>query len=121
MMKSLHGDNAATKEQVTSIRDVVDKALLTQKQDVSKIINLVSVRQTQLEEKVDKMYVQLNEVKKSVELLLSIFLVDDVKKGERALKSNCKTDKPRGGDDDEAPNCGNKVVKSIGSNKGGKG
>lgn len=64
---------------------MVDKALLTQKHDISKIIKLIYDRQTQLEEKVDMMSVQPNEVQKLADLLRSIFLDDDVKKGRSFL------------------------------------
>lgn len=64
---------------------MVDKDLLTQKHDISKIIKLIYDRQTQLEEKVDMMSVQPNEVQKLADLLRSIFLDDDVKKGRSFL------------------------------------
>lgn len=67
----------------------------------------------------DKIYPQLNEVHKSVELLLLIFLEDDVKKGERATKCKCKADKTHGGVDDEAPDDGNKGGKAIENYKRG--
>lgn len=55
-----------------SIRDVVDKALLTHKMGLTKIVKPIADRQKKLEEKVDHMSTQLNEVQTSMELLVSL-------------------------------------------------
>ena len=51
--------------------------------------------------------VQLNEIQSSVELLLSLLLPDDAKKGEKVIKSKCKIDQPLKGKDDGNDDQGN--------------
>ncbi|KAL8125191.1 hypothetical protein AgCh_012753 [Apium graveolens] len=50
---------------------------------------------------------QLNEIQASVELLVSLLLSVDAKKGEKVIKSKCKTDKTLKGKDDERDDQGN--------------
>ena len=50
---------------------------------------------------------QLNEIQSSVELLLSLLLSDDVKKGEKIVKSKCSNDQILKKKDDEADDQGN--------------
>lgn len=57
--------------------------------DLAKIVKPVTDRQIKLEEQIDKMSIQLNEVHESMEILVSIILGDDTKKGE-ILKSKSK-------------------------------
>ncbi|KAL8146507.1 hypothetical protein AgCh_004291 [Apium graveolens] len=50
---------------------------------------------------------QLNEIQASVELLVSLLLPTNAKKGEKVIKSKCKTDKTLKGKDDEKDDQGN--------------
>ena len=50
---------------------------------------------------------QLTEIQTSVELLISLLLPADAKKGEKVIKSKCKTEKTLKGKDDEKDNQGN--------------
>ncbi|KAL8149047.1 hypothetical protein AgCh_006161 [Apium graveolens] len=50
---------------------------------------------------------QLNEIQNSVELLVSLLLPDDAKKGEKVIKSKCKTDQPLKGKNDDNEDQGN--------------
>ncbi|KAL8107305.1 hypothetical protein AgCh_023928 [Apium graveolens] len=50
---------------------------------------------------------QLNEIQASVELIVSLLLPADAKKGEKVIKSKCKTDQTLKGKDDEKDDQGN--------------
>ncbi|KAL8157879.1 hypothetical protein AgCh_002553 [Apium graveolens] len=50
---------------------------------------------------------QLTEIQSSVELFISLLLPADAKKGEKVIKSKCKTDKTLTGKDDEKDDQGN--------------
>ncbi|KAL8119344.1 hypothetical protein AgCh_016752 [Apium graveolens] len=73
--------------------------MLTEEKQQAQISDILKNQATQQD--------QLNEIQNSVELLVSLLLPDDAKKGEKVTKSKCKIDQPLKGKDDDNEDQGN--------------
>ncbi|KAL8115625.1 hypothetical protein AgCh_022215 [Apium graveolens] len=80
-------------EHLTKADEIVAYIEKTQEKQQSQIDDILKNQSSQQS--------QLNEIQASVELLVSLLLPADAKKGEKVIKSKCKTDKTLKGKDDE--------------------
>ncbi|KAL8103385.1 hypothetical protein AgCh_027814 [Apium graveolens] len=97
VVRSLHTTQEATTSQINQIKESLTASRLTTHQEIQKQIAPIVFRQTaieaiqaRLEAKQAQMSTQLIEVQNSMELILSLLLGDDLKKGEKIIKSKCK-------------------------------
>ncbi|KAL8104821.1 hypothetical protein AgCh_028845 [Apium graveolens] len=93
--KHLQGLHSQTQEKVDKLLEKADKLEMETKLDKKKFIRPISEK------------AQLNEIQTSVELLLSLLLSDDAKKGEKIVKSKCSDDQILKKTDDETDDQGN--------------
>lgn len=89
MIKSLHSAYTTTQASVDFLKTAFDDVKLKQNLELKKIVRLIVERQDMIEMNQVEMSCQLTMLQTSVELLVSILLGDDVKKGETISKSSC--------------------------------
>ncbi|KAK1393573.1 hypothetical protein POM88_012629 [Heracleum sosnowskyi] len=95
-VKSLHNRFDETQKSVTGLRNDVVARDMSLKQDKSMLLTLVKDQEvlknrlTKVEDNQTVMSDKLDSIAASIELLTSVLLQDDVKKGERVLKDKCK-------------------------------
>lgn len=90
LKKSIHTEHDETKDALTGIKINVEKILQNQKQALTSTHMPIIQRQDKLEVKVNDMCGHLTEVQNTMELLVSIQLVDNAKKWEKLSKSKCR-------------------------------
>ncbi|KAL8115843.1 hypothetical protein AgCh_022368 [Apium graveolens] len=93
--KNLQGLHYATQDKVKKLLEKAEKLDMETKLDKKRFIRPISEK------------AQLDEIQSSVELLLSLLLSDDAKKGEKIVKSKCSNDQIMKKKDDEADDQGN--------------
>ncbi|KAK1402493.1 hypothetical protein POM88_002098 [Heracleum sosnowskyi] len=95
-VKSLHNHFDETQKSVTGLRNDVVVRDMSLKQDKSMLLTLVKDQEviknrlSKVEENQTVMSDKLDSIATSLELLTSVLIPDDVKKGERILKDKCK-------------------------------
>ena len=97
VVRSLHTAHEATTIQINQIKESLIASKLTTHQEIQKQISSIVSRKTtiessqaRMEAKQDQMFAQLTEVHNSMELISSLLLDDDAKRGENIIKSKCK-------------------------------
>ncbi|KAK1359330.1 hypothetical protein POM88_043804 [Heracleum sosnowskyi] len=107
-IKSLNNRFDASDKVIKSLRNDIATRELTQQKDKSLYISLCKdqknfdSRLSKVEENQVKMSTKLDEIANSIELLTSVLLSDDVKKGERVSKDKCKSSQTLTQKDDTA-------------------
>ncbi|KAK1356243.1 hypothetical protein POM88_049499 [Heracleum sosnowskyi] len=95
-VKSLHNRFDETQKSVTGLRNDVVVRDMSLKQDKSMLLTLVKDQEvlknrlTKVEENQNVMSEIIDSIADSIELLTSVLILDDVKKGERISKDKCK-------------------------------
>ncbi|KAK1361759.1 hypothetical protein POM88_046233 [Heracleum sosnowskyi] len=95
-VKSLHNRFDETQKSVTGLRNDVVARDMSLKQDKTMLLTLVKDQEilknrlTKVEDNQTLMSDKLDSIAASLELLTSVLIPDDVKKGERVLKDKCK-------------------------------
>ncbi|KAK1394729.1 hypothetical protein POM88_013785 [Heracleum sosnowskyi] len=95
-VKSLHNRFDETQKSVIGLRNDVVVRDMSLKQDKSMLLTLVKDQEvlknrlTKVEDNQTVMSDKLDSIAASLELLTSVLIPDDVKKGERVLKDKCK-------------------------------
>ncbi|KAL8103728.1 hypothetical protein AgCh_028071 [Apium graveolens] len=119
--KSLQGLHSTTEAKVDKLQDTDDKLDMEIKLDKKRFIRPIQEKveaiekvqekkQAQLDEVLQNQaaqQIQLTEIQSSVELLLSLLLTDDAKKGEKVVKSKCSTSQTLKKKDDSEDDQGN--------------
>ncbi|KAL8155258.1 hypothetical protein AgCh_000581 [Apium graveolens] len=119
--KHLQGVHSTTHADIHKIQEELMKQEQVQKIDKKKFFQPTFDRVAYIEKTQEKQQAQiddilknqasqqsqLNEIQASVEFLVSLLLPADAKKGEKVIKSKCKTDKTLKGKDDEKDDQGN--------------
>ncbi|KAL8101032.1 hypothetical protein AgCh_033059 [Apium graveolens] len=128
--KHLQVLHTSTHEKVDTLREQADKLDQVLKLDKHRYIRPISEKVTAIEKTQEKQQAQiaevlvnqasqkaqLDEIQSSVELLLSLLLPDDAKKGEKVVKSKCSPTQELKKKDDETDDQGNSE-KSKGQRK----
>ncbi|KAL8134557.1 hypothetical protein AgCh_009539 [Apium graveolens] len=121
LTKHLQGLHSSTLEKVDTLKEHADKLDLQLKLDKNRYIRptlekieaiekIQEKQQTQIDEVLANQVsqnAQLEEIQSSVELLLSLLLSDDAKKGEKVVKSKCSPTKILKKKDDKGDDQGN--------------
>ncbi|KAL8133959.1 hypothetical protein AgCh_009144 [Apium graveolens] len=119
--KSLKGQHSITHTKVDKLQENADKLDLMLKLDKYKFIRPIHEKVEAIEKVHEKQQAQLtdvlqnqasqqtqlNDIQSSVELLLSLHLPDDAKKGEKVVKSKCSTIQTLKKKDDKEDDQGN--------------
>ncbi|KAL8125273.1 hypothetical protein AgCh_012817 [Apium graveolens] len=122
--------HTSTHEKVDTLREQADKLNLQIKLDKNRYIRPISEKVAAIEKTQEKQHAQiaevlanqasqkaqLDEIQSSVELLLSLLLPDDGKKGEKVVKSKCSPTQELKKKDDKGDDQGN-FEKSRGQRK----
>ena len=95
VVRSLHTAHEATTTQINQIKESLIASKLLTHQEIQKQISpivtkqiAIEASQTRLEAHQAQMFDQLIEVQNSMELILSLLLGDDAKKGEKLIDLN---------------------------------
>lgn len=92
-VKSLHNRFDETQKEVIGLRNDVTARELTLKHEkisLSREQDAMKTRLSKIEENQTVMSAKIDSIAASLELLTSVLIPDDVKKGERVLKDKCK-------------------------------
>ncbi|KAL8109306.1 hypothetical protein AgCh_025415 [Apium graveolens] len=125
-IQQLINARAKAQTQLDALKDVFHEVKFKYEHDLRKQLKHILVRQDKLEANQarleytqNKMSRQLDEVRQSMELIVSLLLGDDTKNGEIISQSKCKQLQLKDDDKDDAPYDWSKGENSLGRYKGG--
>lgn len=89
MIKSVHSDQVETPNAIDKVRTAFDDVKSKQEFKLKRALRSINERQATIKKKQEDIYAQLSQIQTSMELLVSVLLGDDAKRGEIIQKSKC--------------------------------